>query len=185
MWNFQEQNNAFRNTDFQFRFCWNIVQIKLSCKYWRYYFSYTMNIILCRKSDQHSCHIFLAQNNCNWWLFVLWTDYHGKRNVLFMSNIWVLCFKGGMLRVRAFQKCMASEAGQSPSFLSIWKNILILSLNRWLSMCLVVLSERALYVFECGFHPLFSLTLGNCRLDYRQAENRYAEWSSLSMMDYV
>ncbi|KAI0221712.1 Transcription factor 25 [Lamellibrachia satsuma] len=34
------------------------------------------------------------------------------------------------------------------------------------------LIERALYVFECGFHPLFSLTQGNCRIGYCQAENR-------------
>ena len=45
--------------------------------------------------------------------------------------------------------------------------------QRGLSMFVVVVSERALYVFECGFHPLFSLTQGNCRLGYKQAENRY------------
>lgn len=32
--------------------------------------------------------------------------------------------------------------------------------------------ERALYVFECAFHPLFSLTQGTARLNYKQQENR-------------
>ncbi|NWX24831.1 TCF25 factor, partial [Aegotheles bennettii] len=34
------------------------------------------------------------------------------------------------------------------------------------------LVERALYSLECSFHPVFSLTSGTCRLDYRQQENR-------------
>ncbi|XDV29368.1 hypothetical protein PO909_032505 [Leuciscus waleckii] len=34
------------------------------------------------------------------------------------------------------------------------------------------LIERALYSFECSFHPVFSLTSGICRLDYRRPENR-------------
>ncbi|KAM6223840.1 ribosome quality control complex subunit TCF25 [Rhynchocyon petersi] len=34
------------------------------------------------------------------------------------------------------------------------------------------LVERALYCLECAFHPLFSLTSGTCRLDYRRPENR-------------
>eukprot|EP00118_Oscarella_pearsei_P009265 m.52463 g.52463 ORF g.52463 m.52463 type:complete len:613 (+) comp34210_c0_seq2:12-1850(+) len=34
------------------------------------------------------------------------------------------------------------------------------------------LTERALYSLECGFHTLFSLTSGTCRLDYRHPENR-------------
>ncbi|XP_053304821.1 transcription factor 25 [Spea bombifrons] len=34
------------------------------------------------------------------------------------------------------------------------------------------LIERALYSLECAFHPVFSLTSGTCRLDYRRAENR-------------
>ncbi|XP_059211633.1 transcription factor 25 [Centropristis striata] len=34
------------------------------------------------------------------------------------------------------------------------------------------LIERALYSFECAFHPLFSLTSGNSRLDYLRPENR-------------
>uniref|UniRef100_A0A8B9KEJ1 Transcription factor 25 n=1 Tax=Astyanax mexicanus TaxID=7994 RepID=A0A8B9KEJ1_ASTMX len=34
------------------------------------------------------------------------------------------------------------------------------------------LIERALYSFECAFHPVFSLTSGTSRLDYRRAENR-------------
>ncbi|XP_039186809.1 transcription factor 25 [Crotalus tigris] len=34
------------------------------------------------------------------------------------------------------------------------------------------LIERALYTLECSFHPVFSLTSGTCRLDYRHPENR-------------
>ncbi|XP_051513292.1 transcription factor 25 isoform X1 [Myxocyprinus asiaticus] len=34
------------------------------------------------------------------------------------------------------------------------------------------LIERALYCFECAFHPVFSLTSGTSRLDYRRPENR-------------
>ncbi|XP_076989452.1 ribosome quality control complex subunit TCF25 [Tamandua tetradactyla] len=34
------------------------------------------------------------------------------------------------------------------------------------------LIERALYCMENAFHPLFSLTSGACRLDYRRPENR-------------
>ncbi|XP_031471357.1 transcription factor 25 [Phasianus colchicus] len=34
------------------------------------------------------------------------------------------------------------------------------------------LVERALYSLECAFHPVFSLTSGSCRLDYRRPENR-------------
>ncbi|XP_028258183.1 ribosome quality control complex subunit TCF25 [Parambassis ranga] len=34
------------------------------------------------------------------------------------------------------------------------------------------LIERALYSFECAFHPLFSLTSGQSRLDYLRPENR-------------
>ncbi|XP_062468943.1 ribosome quality control complex subunit TCF25 [Pezoporus occidentalis] len=34
------------------------------------------------------------------------------------------------------------------------------------------LIERALYSMECAFHPVFSLTSGTCRLDYRRPENR-------------
>uniref|UniRef100_A0A8C3UWX9 Transcription factor 25 n=1 Tax=Catharus ustulatus TaxID=91951 RepID=A0A8C3UWX9_CATUS len=34
------------------------------------------------------------------------------------------------------------------------------------------LIERALYSLECAFHPVFSLTSGTCRLDYRHPENR-------------
>lgn len=32
--------------------------------------------------------------------------------------------------------------------------------------------ERALFSFEMSFHSLFSLTTGNCRLDFKLAENR-------------
>ncbi|GAA6093856.1 transcription factor 25 [Tachysurus ichikawai] len=35
------------------------------------------------------------------------------------------------------------------------------------------LIERALYSFECVFHPMFSLTSGTSMLDYRRAENRF------------
>ena len=38
---------------------------------------------------------------------------------------------------------------------------------------ILLFSERALYCFECAFHPRFSLTQGTCRLDYRRPENRY------------
>ncbi|KAM9481087.1 ribosome quality control complex subunit TCF25 [Clarias gariepinus] len=34
------------------------------------------------------------------------------------------------------------------------------------------LIERALYSFECAFHPVFSLTSGTSRMDYRRVENR-------------
>ncbi|XP_034426510.1 transcription factor 25 [Hippoglossus hippoglossus] len=34
------------------------------------------------------------------------------------------------------------------------------------------LIERALYSFECAFHPLFNLTSGTSRLDYLRPENR-------------
>ncbi|XP_054856903.1 transcription factor 25 [Eublepharis macularius] len=34
------------------------------------------------------------------------------------------------------------------------------------------LVERALYTLEWAFHPMFSLTSGTCRLDYRRPENR-------------
>lgn len=35
------------------------------------------------------------------------------------------------------------------------------------------LIERALFCLECAFHPVFNLSQGNCRLDYRIQENRY------------
>lgn len=34
------------------------------------------------------------------------------------------------------------------------------------------LIEHALYAYECAFHSMFSVTNGNCRLDYRRQENR-------------
>lgn len=34
------------------------------------------------------------------------------------------------------------------------------------------LIERALYCLETAFHPLFNVSQGNCRLDYRRQENR-------------
>ena len=40
-------------------------------------------------------------------------------------------------------------------------------------------TERALYSMECAFHPLFSLTSGACRLDYRRPENRCEHTSLL------
>lgn len=45
--------------------------------------------------------------------------------------------------------------------------------GRWRALTLSSLSaERALYSLECAFHPVFSLTSGTCRLDYRRPENR-------------
>lgn len=35
------------------------------------------------------------------------------------------------------------------------------------------LTEQALYSLENSFHPMFSLSNGKCRLDYRLHENRY------------
>ncbi|XP_023012489.1 nuclear localized protein 1 [Leptinotarsa decemlineata] len=34
------------------------------------------------------------------------------------------------------------------------------------------LIERALYILEYAYHPLFNVAQGNCRLDYRRQENR-------------
>lgn len=34
------------------------------------------------------------------------------------------------------------------------------------------LIEHVIYALESAFHPMFSLTAGNCRLDYRRQENR-------------
>lgn len=34
------------------------------------------------------------------------------------------------------------------------------------------LTEQALYSLENSFHPMFSLSNGKCRLDYRLHENR-------------
>lgn len=39
-------------------------------------------------------------------------------------------------------------------------------------MVSVLSAERVLYSLECAFHPVFSLTSGSCRLDYRRPENR-------------
>uniref|UniRef100_A0A671P2N6 Transcription factor 25 (basic helix-loop-helix) n=1 Tax=Sinocyclocheilus anshuiensis TaxID=1608454 RepID=A0A671P2N6_9TELE len=62
--------------------------------------------------------------------------------------------------------------------------ILLLLTTNYLIMCvrqeytvqhlfvLFVSAERALYSFECAFHPVFSLTSGTCRLDYCRPENR-------------
>lgn len=36
----------------------------------------------------------------------------------------------------------------------------------------VDLIERAVYTFECAFHPMFNVATGNCRLDFRRQENR-------------
>jgi len=38
--------------------------------------------------------------------------------------------------------------------------------------CDVCNAERALFVFETSFHPMFSLTQGTSRLPYKYAENR-------------
>uniref|UniRef100_A0A3Q3WZW9 Uncharacterized protein n=1 Tax=Mola mola TaxID=94237 RepID=A0A3Q3WZW9_MOLML len=52
-------------------------------------------------------------------------------------------------------------------------NIVVNNVN--LLLILAEISElikRALYSFECAFHPLFSLTSGTSRLDYLRPENR-------------
>uniref|UniRef100_A0A8C8FMH5 Transcription factor 25 (basic helix-loop-helix) n=1 Tax=Oncorhynchus tshawytscha TaxID=74940 RepID=A0A8C8FMH5_ONCTS len=46
-----------------------------------------------------------------------------------------------------------------------------LSLINYCVVCVCV-SERALYSFECAFHPVCSLTSGTSRLDYLRPENR-------------
>lgn len=35
------------------------------------------------------------------------------------------------------------------------------------------LIERAIYILESEFHPSFNLATGNCRLEYKQQENRF------------
>uniref|UniRef100_A0A8C9WRR9 Transcription factor 25 (basic helix-loop-helix) n=1 Tax=Scleropages formosus TaxID=113540 RepID=A0A8C9WRR9_SCLFO len=40
------------------------------------------------------------------------------------------------------------------------------------SYCDSIIQKRALYSFECAFHPVFSLTSGTSRLDYLRPENR-------------
>lgn len=40
------------------------------------------------------------------------------------------------------------------------------------------LIERALYYLEYGYHPLFNVAQGNCRLDYRKQENRLEKFCS-------
>ncbi|XP_076358427.1 LOW QUALITY PROTEIN: nuclear localized protein 1 [Tachypleus tridentatus] len=47
------------------------------------------------------------------------------------------------------------------------------------------LIERALYCMECCFHPLFNVALGNCRLDYRRAENRSFFIALFKHMNFV
>jgi hypothetical protein len=41
-----------------------------------------------------------------------------------------------------------------------------------LSLFILILIERALYSIQQTFHPLFSITRGECRLEYRIQENR-------------
>ena len=43
------------------------------------------------------------------------------------------------------------------------------------------LIERALYIQESAFHPSFNLASGNCRLEYRQQENRSLTHTSIKM----
>uniref|UniRef100_A0A671NZ03 Transcription factor 25 (basic helix-loop-helix) n=1 Tax=Sinocyclocheilus anshuiensis TaxID=1608454 RepID=A0A671NZ03_9TELE len=51
--------------------------------------------------------------------------------------------------------------------------ILLLLTTNYLIMCVrQYFTEKALYSFECAFHPVFSLTSGTCRLDYCRPENR-------------
>ncbi|XP_019498003.1 PREDICTED: transcription factor 25 isoform X1 [Hipposideros armiger] len=47
------------------------------------------------------------------------------------------------------------------------------------------LVERALYSMECAFHPLFSLTSGTCRLDYRRPENRSFYLALYKQMNFL
>nr|XP_020029192.1 transcription factor 25 isoform X2 [Castor canadensis] len=47
------------------------------------------------------------------------------------------------------------------------------------------LIERALYSMECAFHPLFSLTSGTCRLDYRRPENRSFYLALYKQMNFL
>lgn len=44
------------------------------------------------------------------------------------------------------------------------------------------LTEQALYSLENSFHPMFSLSNGKCRLDYRLHENRYLIYISIFMI---
>lgn len=45
-----------------------------------------------------------------------------------------------------------------------------------------VSADRALFVFESSFHPLFSLTQGTSRLEYRLAENRFESCCSFPVL---
>ncbi|XP_063441257.1 ribosome quality control complex subunit TCF25-like [Mytilus trossulus] len=47
------------------------------------------------------------------------------------------------------------------------------------------LLERALHSFETSFHPLFSLTTGNCRLQFKIAENRPFYLTVFKHLTYV
>jgi len=47
------------------------------------------------------------------------------------------------------------------------------------------LIERALYIFERSFHTLFSVTRGNCRLDYRRTENRSFFLALFRHLNYI
>jgi hypothetical protein len=53
-----------------------------------------------------------------------------------------------------------------------------IEINELLGVCfeftrvLFYFLERALYCFECSFHPLFNVTQGKSRMEYKNAENR-------------
>ncbi|RKO90241.1 transcriptional repressor TCF25-domain-containing protein, partial [Blyttiomyces helicus] len=47
------------------------------------------------------------------------------------------------------------------------------------------INERALWTFERGFHSLFNVALGNCRLSYQQFENRGLHLALFRHIGYV
>ena len=49
----------------------------------------------------------------------------------------------------------------------------------------VNISERALYAMEISFHPLFNMTTGQCRLDYRRPENRLVAFEIKKKLEAV
>lgn len=62
---------------------------------------------------------------------------------------------------------------------------LILSAQLLQFGCCVCNAERALYVFETSFHPMFSLTQGTSRLPYKHAENRWLTVCQLLLLAYT
>ncbi|XP_078042156.1 nuclear localized protein 1 isoform X1 [Augochlora pura] len=60
----------------------------------------------------------------------------------------------------------------------------ICELNEDLAMA-AEFTERALYCLECAFHPLFNLTTGLSRLDYRKQQNRALFITLFKHMNFV